>query len=110
MSSKKREREIEHQLLCGNVSILPQEIVKELNVDRKWDASKYSDQQQREAMIHKEFGLTSQRSLMQPTKQMNRKHQLSSLAIKAAEVELSMLEARGSRMKSKSETQGKYGW
>mmetsp|Transcript_27353 Transcript_27353/g.37712 ORF Transcript_27353/g.37712 Transcript_27353/m.37712 type:complete len:360 (+) Transcript_27353:45-1124(+) len=109
-SNKKREREIEQQLLNGNVSVLPGGIVKELNMDRKWDATKYSDQQQREAMIHKEFGLTTQRSLMQPTKQMNRKHQLSSLAIKAAEVELAMLDARGSRMKSKSETQGKYGW
>jgi hypothetical protein len=44
------------------------------------------------------------------SKVQNRKHQLSSLAIKAAEMELAMLEKRDARGLSKAQTQGKYGW
>lgn len=108
---KKRDRELEQQLLSGNLAALPDDApTLEMNANRLWDAAKYTDQQQREAMIFKEFGVSQQKNLAQPTRQQNRKHQLSSLAIKAAQVELSMLDARGNRMKTKSETQGKYGW
>ncbi len=48
--------------------------------------------------------------MIAPSKTQNRKHQLNSLAMQAAQTELAMLDAKGSRMKSKSETQGKYGW
>ena len=110
-NKKKRDRELEQQLLSGNLAALPDDApTMEMNANHQWDATKYTDQQQREAMIFKEFGVTQQKNLAQPTRQQNRKHQLSSLAIKAAQVELSMLDARGSRMKTKSETQGKYGW
>jgi hypothetical protein len=45
-----------------------------------------------------------------PTKTQNKKHQINSLAMSAASVELELMEARGARSKSKSETQSKYGW
>ena len=109
-NKKKRERELEQQLLNGNLAAIPDEVVVELDANNNWDITKYSDQQQREMMIYKEFGLLGQKTLNQPTRVQNKKHQLSSLAVKAAQVELAMLDARGSRLKSKSETQGKYGW
>lgn len=107
---RRREKELEQQLLNGNLSALPEAAVQDLHVDREWDSTNYSDLQQREFLIHKEFGLINNKSLTQTTKIQNRRHQLSSLAMKAAQVELAMMDARGSRMKTKNETQSKYGW
>ena len=112
-NKKKRDRDIELQLLAGDLSALdnrPNTGIKELDIEHTWDVQKYTDQQIREHEIQKGFGLGTTKSLMQVSKQQNRKHQLNSLAIKAAETELSLLEKRNHRMLTKSETQGKYGW
>jgi proline-rich protein PRCC len=45
-----------------------------------------------------------------PSKVQKRKHQINSLAVSAAERELELMEARGNSMKTKSQTQAKYGW
>jgi len=111
-NKKKRDRDIELQLLAGDLSALDNRpsTIKELDIEHTWDVQKYTDQQIREHEIQKGFGLGTTKSLMQVSKQQNRKHQLNSLAIKAAETELSLLEKRNHRMLTKSETQGKYGW
>ena len=110
-NKKKRTRDIEYQLMNGNLDAVTNDIVKDINVDPKWNAMQYSDLQQREMMVQKEFGLGAvNSSFTQPTKVQNRKHQLNSLAVKAAETELALLDVRGSRMKTKNETQSKYGW
>jgi len=111
-NKKKRDRDIELQLLAGDLTALDSRpnTIKELDIDHKWDIQKYTDQQIREHEIQKGFGIGTTKSLMQVSKQQNRKHQLNSLAIKAAETELSLLEKRNHRMLTKSETQGKYGW
>ena len=111
-NKKKRDRDIELQLLAGDLSALDNRpnTIRELDVDHTWDVQKYTDQQISEHEIRKGFGLGTSKSLMQVSKQQNRKHQLNSLAIKAAETELSLLEKRSHRMLTKSETQEKYGW
>jgi hypothetical protein len=107
---KRKDRDFELQLMSGDLSGLNDSSVQDISVKHDWDSFKYTEQQQREQEIQKGFGIGTNKALMQVSKQQNRKHQLSSLAIKAAETELSMLEKRGSRMLSKSQTQGKYGW
>eukprot|EP01038_Epipyxis_sp_PR26KG_P009942 gene9942-13375_t len=109
---KKRDRDIEIQLMNGDLSVINNEEVKttEINASRSWDSEKYKTQLEREAMVYKEFNFNGATSANQPTKTQNRKHQLNSLLFKAAETELALLESRGNRSKSKSETQGKYGW
>jgi hypothetical protein len=110
-NKKKRDRDIEYNLLNGNLSVIDDvAIAKEINVSHAWNPEKYKEQQEREASVQKEFSLTHGSSFMQPTKTQNRKHQLTSLVFKAAQTELALLESRSSKMKTKSETQGKYGW
>lgn len=107
---KRKDRDFELQLMSGDLSGMETTAVKDISVQNKWDELRYTEQQQREQEVQRGFGIGVNKSLMQVSKQQNRKHQLSSLAIKAAETELAMLEKRGARNLTKSETQGKYGW
>jgi hypothetical protein len=109
MNRKKREREVEQQLMAGDTSVLQHVQVKEVKGFQSWDARAYSDQQAKEAMIMKTYTDGSSKS-MQPTKAQTRKHQLTSLALKAAQTEIALMDAKGQRMKTKSQTQSKYGW
>lgn len=112
-NKKRRERQIEHMLMSGDTSVLEQSQVREVSAaaNHSWDALKYTDQQQKEAMIMKSYTSDGNiKSVVQPTRLQNHRHQLSSLALKAAETEIAMLDARGARTKSKSQTQSRYGW
>lgn len=106
---RKRERDLENQLMAGNTSELGNAHVVAISAYSGWDQHAYTDQQSKEAQIMKQY-TGGGGSGAQPTKLQNRKHQLSSLALKAAETEIALLEARGIRQKTKSQTQGKYGW
>mmetsp|Transcript_4126 Transcript_4126/g.6574 ORF Transcript_4126/g.6574 Transcript_4126/m.6574 type:complete len:207 (+) Transcript_4126:224-844(+) len=115
VSKKRKNRDMELQLMAGDLSALQGPsgtggVVQDISVDRgEWNSFKYTEQQQREKEIRQEFGGNA-KNLSQVSKTANRKHQLNSLAMKAAETELAMLEKRGNRNLSKSQTQGKYGW
>jgi len=107
---KRKDRDFELQLMSGDLSGMQDTAVKDISVQNEWNEFKYTEQQQQMAEVQRGFGIGTNKNLMQVSKQQNRKHQLSSLAIKAAETELAMLEKRGARNLTKSETQGKYGW
>ena len=108
---KRKDRELELQLLAGDLSAVQQNgAVKDIAVDHHWNELRYTEQQQQQQEVQRSFGIGMNKALSQVSKQQNRKHQLSSLAIKAADTELAMLEKRGARNMTKSETQGKYGW
>jgi len=107
---KRKDRDFELQLMSGDLSGMETAAVKDISVQNKWDELRYTEQQQREQEVQRGFGIGVNKNLSMVSKQQNRKHQLSSLAIKAAETELAMLEKRGARNLTKSETQGKYGW
>lgn len=114
---RKRERDLEQQLLAGNTAALlededaPIQITEIAGTSYSWDASSYADRQEKEAMIMSKYTNDgSMKSVMQPTKLQNRRHQLSSLALRAAETEIALMDAKGNRMKSKAQTQAKYGW
>ncbi|RYH16822.1 hypothetical protein EON65_29465 [archaeon] len=110
-NKKKRERDLEAHLMAGDMSVLGEAKVAHIQGFNSWDSRAYMDQQAREASIIKQYtGPDSNKSLVQANKVQNRKHQLTSLAMKAAETELALLDARGARMKTKSQTQSKYGW
>lgn len=112
-NKKRKERHIEQMLMAGDTSVLGANTqVRTVAAEQHtWDAMKYSDQQQKEQLIMKKYtndGGT--KAMVQPTKIQNRRHQLSSLALRAAESEIAMLDATASRMKTKSQTQSRYGW
>jgi hypothetical protein len=113
-NSRKREREIQNHLLNGDVSAamgLGGASIKDFHRDTTWDDSRYREQQQRQEELQTMFGNPKgDKMIAQPTKNQNRKHHINSMVFSAAEAELELLEARGRQSKSKSETQGKYGW
>jgi hypothetical protein len=118
LQKRKREREIEHSLLSGDTSLLDDEnIASEVTLrdvtapSLSWDALGYAaKQEQEQAIINKYTGDGNVKGMMQPNKLQNRRHQLSSLALKAAETEIASIDAKTVRTKSKRQTQAKYGW
>ena len=50
------------------------------------------------------------KAIAQPNRLQNKKHQINSLAMAAANAEIEMYDSRGTRNKTKAETQAKYGW
>ena len=48
--------------------------------------------------------------IAQPSRVQNKKHQINSLVLSAAQMELDLMDARATRLRSKAETQAKYGW
>lgn len=108
-NAKKRQRELEQQLMSGDLSGIQNAKVNDIRAGGQWNSDKYNEQQQRELAIQQSFGKAAG-SIAMPSKVQNRKHQLNSLALRAAETELAMLDAKGALIKSKRETQGKYGW
>jgi hypothetical protein len=108
---RRKGRDIELQLLAGDLSgIQNSSAVQDISTQHQWNEMRYTEQQEREREVQRGFGIGMNKMLTQVSKQQNRKHQLSSLAMKAAETELAMLDKRGARNLTKSETQGKYGW
>jgi hypothetical protein len=111
-AKRRREKDLESQLLNGNFDAIDEietKQVMEVEGIGSWDSSKYEKQREREQEIQKSYNLTTG-AISQPTKMQNRKHQINSLAFQAAKMELQMLESKGARMKTKYETQSKYGW
>ena len=82
----------------------------------QWNAHEYTAQQQREAEVAKQFnvriapGESLAGKIAVPGKTASRKHQITSLVAQAAKTELSMLDAKGHKHKTKAETAGRYGW
>ena len=110
-SSRKREREIQEELLRGNVTAVEEGQFIDVSGAQGWDSTKYNEQQSREAEVNGMFSRQAgDKMIAQPTKLQTRRHQINSLAMSAASVELELMEARGARAKSKAETQSKYGW
>lgn len=110
---KRQQRELEQMLLSGDLSALDgaQAKIQDINVTSEWDAAQYVDQKSKEAAIMRQYTSNGAlKSVVLPTKSQNRKHQLTSLAMKAAETEIAMLEASASRGKTKSQTASRYGW
>lgn len=109
---KRKERELEMQIQSGNLTSLDGLQVHNIqSSNNQWDALSYMDRQHKEVEIMNQYTNNgAMKSIAQPSKQQNRRHQLSSLALHAAETEIAMLEARNQRGKSKSQTQSKYGW
>jgi hypothetical protein len=125
---RKRDREIESSLLRGDTSFLdstdpssshllssstnePQFI--DVHSNHEWNAEYYYDQQKRQQELQSIFNFKQNggdKMLAQPTKLQNKRHQINSLVMSAAESEFEMLEAKGRQMKTKYETQSKYGW
>ena len=120
-SSHRRGRDMERALLSGNKDEF-RRASNTLNVidigngssggPGGWNSGVYLMQQKREEELKANFTVNQSSSLntLNPSKQQSRKHQINSLAVAAADMELKLLEAQGKRNKSKSETQGKYGW
>jgi hypothetical protein len=109
---KRKERELEMQIQSGNLASLQDLPIQDIErPSDQWDATSYMDKQYREMQIMNEYTNNgTMKSIVQPTKLQNRRHQLSSLALHAAETEIAMMEAKAQRGKSKSQTQSKYGW
>ena len=53
---------------------------------------------------------TTSASAHGPTKLQRRKHQINSLATAAAERELELMDKKGQSLRTKAQTQAKYGW
>jgi hypothetical protein len=110
---RKREREIEQSLMSGDTSIITEDNINIANVQsvgpQTWDAMGYANKQEREAHIISTYTNGGQMGT-QPNRLQNKRHQLSSLALKAAQTEISLLDAKSTRTKSKAQTQAKYGW
>ena len=113
LSGKKRDRRIEAELLNGNINIIEDKSYV-VSGHSSWDKNKYLERQKNEEQVNNiyHFGGTNggAKIIAQPTRLQNRKHQINSLAMAAANVELEMMEAKGARNKTKAETQAKYGW
>ena len=110
---KKREREIEQQLLNGNIDAAARQVggLKEVRNTPQWNAHEYTAQQQKEAEIARQFkvhvapGESLAGKITMPSKVASRKHQITSLVAQAAKTELSMLDARGHKHKTKVSAQ-----
>jgi len=109
--SKRHQREVEQMLMAGDLSAIDTSAIPEISGQRNWNQMEYTDKMQREALIIKQYTQDGTiKSAMQPTKLQNRRHQLTSLAMKAAETEISMLDAQTARGRNKAQSKQKYGW
>lgn len=111
-NKRKRERDLEQQLASGNLLVANHIVSHDVNFEQfKWNQIEYDNQTKREQELREMYSGGAQAGGgVQPSKLQNRKHQINSLAMKAAETEIKMLEVKANRVKTKSETQAKYGW
>ena len=114
IARKRRERDIEQQLISGNLDAAQSMGggMKEMRANNDWNAHAYTTQKQNEAELHKAFfaGKGGEKAIAPVSKLQGRKHQINSLVMQAAKTELALLNAKGERNLSKQETRGKYGW
>ena len=113
-AARRRERDIHLSLLQGDVGALENGATFiDVQPPQEWDTEQYMMQQKRQEELKSMFNFSQKggdNALSQPTKLQNRRHQINSLVFSAAESELELLEAKGRQMKTKYETQSKYGW
>ena len=109
-SSRRRDRRMEAQLLHGNMEAVNNMETSGTFVARPaaWDRFSYEERQAQEAEVSRTYKIGQ--NIQQSNRLQNRKHQINSLAVAAANTELEMLDAKGRRNKSKAETAAKYGW
>ena len=111
---KKRDRDIEQQLISGNLDAAQTMGggVREMRASSDWNAQAYTMQKQNEAELHRAFFAAKggEKAIAPVSKLQGRKHQINSLVLQAAKTELSLLNAKGDRNLSKQETRTKYGW
>ena len=111
-SNRRRDRDVQNELLRGNVDAVECAAgFVEVQNPSEWDNRKYAEQLKRETELNSMFSQSAGSGMMsQPTKVQSKRHQINSLAFNAAQMELELLDAKGARLKTKSETQSKYGW
>ena len=111
---KKRERDIEQQLISGNLDAAQTMggEMREMRAGNDWNAHAYTMQKQNEAELHRAFFAAKggEKAIAPVSKLQGRKHQINSLVMQAAKTELALLNAKGDRNISKQETRSKYGW
>jgi len=110
-SSSKRKREIEQQLMNGNISVVENSAsqlfdVSGGNVD--WAQEKYMDKKAIEKQILSQYHVNDG-TMKQITAVNGRRHQINSLVANAAKTELQLLEKGGGGHR-KADTRAKYGW
>jgi Mitotic checkpoint regulator, MAD2B-interacting len=114
IARKRRERDIEQQLISGNLDAIQggNGGIKEVRAGKDWDAHAYTTQKENEAELHRAFFAAKggAKAIAPVSKMQGRKHQINSLVMQAAKTELALLNAKGERNLSKQETRGKYGW
>jgi Mitotic checkpoint regulator, MAD2B-interacting len=114
IARKRRERDIEQQLISGNLDAIQSGNggIKEVRAGKDWDAHAYTTQKENEAELHRAFFAAKggAKAIAPVSKMQGRKHQINSLVMQAAKTELALLNAKGERNLSKQETRGKYGW
>lgn len=112
-----REKELEKQIASGNFAVvdtMAQGVLVAPDTST-WNPHRHGHQEPKQKEIKigaLTYNSASGESQMvyQPSKTQKRKHQINSLAFTAAERELELMERRGQSMKTKAQTQAKYGW
>lgn len=114
IARKRKERDIEQQLISGNLDAIESgnNGIKVVRASKDWDAHAYTTQKENEAELHRAFFAAKggAKAIAPVSKMQGRKHQINSLVMQAAKTEMALLNAKGERNLSKQETRGKYGW
>lgn len=114
IARKRKERDIEQQLISGNLDAIQSgnNGIKVVRASKDWDAHAYTTQKENEAELHRAFFAAKggAKAIAPVSKMQGRKHQINSLVMQAAKTEMALLNAKGERNLSKQETRGKYGW
>ncbi len=107
-NKRKRERDLEIQMLKGDMSGSNRLDAALHNIDYSnfsWNASEHNMQVEREQEIKSVYKVGSNSHI--PTKMQSSKHQINSLVLRAQETELRNL---NKQTKSRSQAAAKYGW
>ncbi len=110
-----RDRDPEREIAAGNFEVLSGQTA----VVYQPDTSNWNPQCDAAQENKKDIMIPSVRynpstgqseTTYKPSKLQKRKHQLNSLAYTAAERELELMDRKGHALKTKAQTQAKYGW
>jgi hypothetical protein len=107
---RKRERDIEQLLLSGNVDALHSlGNVQEIKNSHQWNQAEYLNQKEMARQIHQQYSI-DKAGMTNISSVQNKRHQINSLAMKAAETELALLDSRSNLARNKQQAKQKYGW
>mmetsp|Transcript_54042 Transcript_54042/g.123161 ORF Transcript_54042/g.123161 Transcript_54042/m.123161 type:complete len:418 (+) Transcript_54042:32-1285(+) len=113
---KMRERDLERSLAHGNFDALGQGQAQILyqpdtaNWNPHRNGAQIKTKEVKIAHVQYDVSTGETSTVYKPTKVQKRKHQINSLAHAAVERELELMEAKGNALKTKAQTQAKYGW